>query len=201
MRTLRKRIACETPGCTGELSVPEEFKRTRGVYYYCRECRANYSYRVLVTQTQHGYDIRKILLDAASLFNSVSGIAAYVGVSFVTVYNWLTKYFDMSFQEFKRVYICKSPKCYTLNIQGSTYSRYDYVLKKIKRQRYCACSSVLDKNQIMTNAPLSVIEEILRGGTRVQRISDASFMLVPQPVKLLHPVSFGLSPVLLPSGD
>ncbi len=197
MRTLRKRVPCETPGCQGEVSIPDGLKRVRGVYYYCRECRAQYSYHVLVTQTQHGYGIREILLDAASLFSNVSGIAAYVGVSFVTVYNWLEKYFDMSFQEFKRVYICKSPKCYTLNIQGSTYSRYDYVLKKIKRQRYCACSSVLDKNQIMTNAPLSVIQEILRGGTRIERVTDASFMLVPQPVKLLHPVKFGCQPVSL----
>lgn len=195
MRAPRKRIACETPGCTGEVMVPNDFKRTRGAYYYCRECRSQHSYSVLVIQTQHGYHLREILLDAASLFSNVSGIAAYVGVSFVTVYNWLDKYFSMSFQEFKRVYICKSPKCYTLNIQGSTYSRYDYVLKKIKRQRYCACSSVLDKNQIMTNAPLSVIQEILRSGTKIERVTDASFMLVPQPVKLLHPVKFGCAPV------
>lgn len=197
---MRKRVACDTPGCSGEVSVPDTAKHSRGVYYFCRECRSQFSYHVLVTQVQHGYGIREILLDAASLFSNVSGIAAYVGVSFVTVYNWLEKYFDMSFQEFKRVYICKSPSCYMLNIQGSTYSRYDYVLKKIKRQRYCACSSVLDKNHIMTNAPVSVVEEILRGGTKVERITDGAFMLVPKPIKLLHPVSFGLHPVSFASG-
>ena len=194
---MRRRVTCATPGCDGEVSIPESLKQARGTYFFCRACRAQYSYHVLVTQVQHGYGIREILLDAASLFSNVSGIAAYVGVSFVTVYNWLEKYFDMSFQEFKRQYICKSPNCYTLNIQGSTYSRYDYVLKKIKRQRYCACSSVLDKNHIMTNAPLSVVEEILRGGARIERVTDANFMLVPKPVKLLHPVSFGIFPVSL----
>ena len=192
---MRQRVKCDTPGCSGEVSIPDTARRGRKNYYFCRVCRSAFSYHVLLIQAQHGYDIRNILLDAAGLFSNVSGIAAYVGVSFVTVYNWLEKYFDMSFQEFKRVYICKSPACYLLNIQGSTYSRYDYLLKKIKRQRYCACSSVLDKNHIMTNAPLSVIKEILRGGTKIERITDASFMLVPEPIKFLRPVKLGRHPV------
>lgn len=194
MAAFRKRLLCDTPNCTNNVPIFDDIKRIKGTYLFCRECRMKYSSYVLVIQAQHGYEIREILLDAANLFSNVSGIAAYVGVSFVTVYNWLEKYFEMSFQEFKRMYICKSPKCYTLNIQGNTYSRYDYVLKKIKRQRYCACSSVLDKNQIMTNAPLSVIQEILRGGARLERITDASFILVPQPIKFLHPLTIDCAP-------
>jgi len=191
----RLKFPCDTPGCDNDVVVPKNYTASTTSYVFCKHCRAKYSYRVLVTQVQHGYGIKEVLLDAATLFTNVSGIAAYVGVSFVTVYNWLEKYFGMSFQEFKRLYICKSPNCYVLNIQGSAYSRYDYILKKIKRQRYCACSSVFDKNQIMTNAPLTVIQNILRSGTRVERIDDASFMLVPSPIKVLHPVRLGAHPV------
>ena len=193
----RKWVTCDTPGCTEEIAVPSNSVRRRGAYYFCKTCRKNYSYPVLVTQVQHGYGIQQVILDAASMFNNVSGIAAYVGVSFVTIYNWLEKYFGMSFQEFKRTYICKSPKCYILNIQGSPYCRYDYILKKIKRQRYCACSSVLDSNQLMTNAPIDVVEKILRGNTRVEKLNDSAFMLVPEPVRLTYPVSLGIFPVSL----
>lgn len=192
---MRPKLPCDTPYCDNEVPVSRNFVKAPGSYVFCKECRSRYSYHVLVTQVQHGYDIQAILLDAASLFTNVSGIAAYVGVSFVTIYNWLDKYFHMSFQEFKRLHICRSPKCYTLNIQGSTYSRYDYILKKIKRQRYCACSSVMDKNQIMTNAPLSVIQEILRSGTHVEKVNDSSFLLVPTPIKTIHPVHLGVFPV------
>lgn len=183
-------VTCSTPGCTHEFPVSDRLQQP---YYFCRACRSKHSYYVLVAQAQHGYDIKQVILDAAGLFKTVSGMADYIGVSFVTIYNWLEKYFGMSFQEFKRVYICKSPKCYSLNIQGSTYSRYDYILKKIKKKWYCACSNVLDKNQIMTNAPLSVVAEILRGSSAVEKIHDDFYLLVPSPIKLWHPVRLATS--------
>jgi transposase-like protein len=180
-------VKCSTPGCTSECYVSH---RSSHSYVFCRECRRQHSYYVLLTQAQHGYGIREVILDAASLFKTVSGMADYIGVSFVTIYNWLNKYFGMSFQEFKRIHICKSPKCYVLDIQGSTYSRYDYILKKIKKKWYCACSNVLDKHQIMTNAPLNVVADILRGSPTVEKIHDSFYLLVPEPVKFWYPVKF-----------
>ena len=192
---MRRVLKCDSPNCNNEFVVPERSYSERGAYHFCKKCRSAHSYRVLVIQAQHGYEIREVILDAATMFQSVSGIADYMSVSFVTVYNWLEKYFNMTFQEFKRQHICKSPHCYIIDIQGSAYSRYDYVLKKIKRQLYCACSSVFDKNKIMTNAPLSVVQDILRGGTQMEKITDDSFMVVPEPVKVVFPVHICVFPV------
>jgi hypothetical protein len=124
-------------------------------------------------------------------------MADYVGVSFVTVYHWILHYYDMSFQEFRRRYICKKSsrgQCYHLDLGRSTYSRNDYVVKKIKAKRFCACLNALERNLIMTNAPLSVIQSVLRGKPRIEKISDDVFALVPDPIMFINerPVYFDL---------
>ncbi len=190
----RLTVICSTPYCSREVYLNPVIKR-KG-YYFCRECRSQHSYYVLVAQAQHGYPIKDVILDAASLFQTVAGMSDYVGVSFVTMYTWLDKFFGMSFQEFKRTHICKSPNCYTLNIQGNSYSRYDYVIKKIKRKWFCACSNVLDKNLITTNAPLNVMASVLKGNPRMERVNDDRFILAPEPFKFpICPVFSGLHPV------
>lgn len=188
-------LKCSSPDCNNTFAISPRYAKRDTMYSFCKECRIRHSHKVLLIQAQHGFSIKEIILDAASLFQSVSGIADYLAVSFVTVYNWLTKYFKLTFQEFKRRHICKSPNCYVLNVQSSTYSRYDYILNKLKKQWYCACSSVFDKNRIMTNAPISVVQAILRDGSRVEKINDEAFLVVPNPLKLLQPASFGLTPV------
>lgn len=195
---MRARVPCSTPYCDNEVFVKEPHRITRE-NHFCKRCREEHSYYVLITQVNHGYDIRKIILDAAAFFNTASSMGDYVGVSFVTMYHWLQKYFGMTFQEFRRTYICKSTRCYTLDIRGSSYSRNDYIIKKIKSRRYCACVNALDRNQITTNAPISVISEILRGSPCVEKIHDSFYMLVPQPIQFnLVPVYVGLYPISLP---
>jgi len=120
-------------------------------------------------------------------------MADYIGVSFVSVYHWILQYFNMSFQEFRRKYICKKSSrgsCYHLDLGRSTYSRNDYVVKKIKAKRYCACLNALEDNLIMTNAPVSVMQSVLRGRPRIEKISDDVFALVPDPLKFV-----GLMPI------
>jgi len=178
---------CDTPYCN-KLIPQGRLKRLIGGYYFCMECRAAHSYRVLIAQADHQMPIREVLLDA-SVFGSAGDMAAYIGVSFVTVYHWITRYFGLTFQEFRRQYICKKAsrnQCYLLDIERSSYSRHDYVLKKIRSKRYCACINAVESNLIMTNAPLTVIQSIWRGSPRIQKISDDLFALVPSPIKFLN---------------
>jgi len=71
----RLKFPCDTPGCDNDVVVPKNYTASTTSYVFCKHCRAKYSYRVLVTQVQHGYGIKEVLLDAATLFTNVSGIA------------------------------------------------------------------------------------------------------------------------------
>jgi hypothetical protein len=113
-------------------------------------------------------------------------MADYIGVSFVTMYHWIKRYYGMTFQQFRRSHICKSDKCYLLNIKRSSYSRHDYILKKIRDKRYCACINALERDHIMTNAPVGVISSILVGRPKISKISDNVFAVMPNPVRFPH---------------
>ena len=159
---------------------------------FCPACRSDHSLKVLKIQVDHEKSIKEVILDAR-IFKSANGMADYVGVSFVTMYNWIQKYFEMSFQEFRRTYICKSSSCYLLNIERSSYSRNDYILKKIRsRSNYCACINSLEPNHIMTNCSQEVVSSILRGSPAIKKISDGLFSLAPNPIIYLKvkPVIF-----------
>lgn len=187
---------CDTPYCSRLIPSARLKRATKEGYHFCDRCRAEHSYRVLVAQTQHDMPIKELLLEASS-FQSAGSMADYVGVSFVTVYHWILRYYSMSFQEFRRRYICKKSsrgQCYHLDLGRSTYSRNDYVVKKIKAKRYCACLNALERNLIMTNAPLHIMQSVLRGKPRIEKISDDVFALVPDPIKFIHetPVYFDL---------
>jgi hypothetical protein len=136
-----------------------------------------------MTQLEHGQPIKDLLLDAAYM-KTANGMADYIGVTFVTIYHWIRRYFDCNFAEFKRIYICRKrgEHCYLLNIERSSYSRHDYVLKKIRSRRHCACINALDSDLIMTNAPVQIVAQILRGGPKIAKVSDNVFALVPTPV-------------------
>jgi hypothetical protein len=153
-------------------------------FVFCPKCREDHSLRVLKTQAEHEKSIKEVILDSR-MFKSANGMADYVGVSFVTMYNWIQKYFGMTFQEFRRTYICKSSRCYLLNIGRSSYSRNDYILKKIRsKSNYCACINALEPNHIMTDCPVDVISGILRGCPSIKKISDKLFSLAPTPYHL-----------------
>jgi hypothetical protein len=136
-----------------------------GGYIFCKKCREEHSYHVLVVQAEHQNGIRDVLLDS-KVFNTAAGMADYVGVSVVSIYHWMWRYFGMTFQEFRREHICKSDKCYLLDISKSPYSRGDYVLKKVKDRRYCACINELGRKYMMTCAPFEVVSSIL--GTKLK---------------------------------
>ena len=192
---------CDSPDCRKPL-LDNGIKRGVYGYAFCKECKRKHSYRVLITQVQHHESITEVIL-AASIFKTAGGKSAYVGVSFVTMYNWIRKYFDCSFQEFRRAYICKrrGELCYLLDIERSSYSRHDYVLKKIRSKRYCACINALEENLIMTSAPISIVQGILRGKPTIAKISDGKFALVPSPIRFDRtktPVYFDLMPGAYP---
>ena len=178
---MRKIVRCDTPYCSNKILLqdsddPENF------YIFCPKCKEDHSLKVLETQADHKKPITEVILDSR-IFKSANGMADYIGISFVTMYNWIQKYFKMTFQEFRRFYICKSDKCYILNIKRSSYSRNDYILKKIRTSgNYCACVNSLEPDHIMTNCPQSVVSSILRGYPRIAKISDYIFTLAPKPV-------------------
>lgn len=193
-KVIRKKITCSSPDCENSFLVSPYEKNT--LYYFCSECRKKHSYNTLIIQAQHRLPIRQILIDSA-LFSSVNGMAAYLGVSFVTIYNLLKKYFNMTFQEFKRQYICKKDTCYSINVKRSSYSRHDYILRKIKNQspQYCACMNVMEPDTIMTNAPLFVVQNILRGCPKLA-LNDGAFSISTVPFYFrISPLHFRISPV------
>ena len=175
---MKKIVDCSTPGCNNKVWV----KANNNDFAFCDKCREGHSVCVLKVQAEHEKNIKEVILDSR-IFKTANGMADYVGVSFVTMYNWIEKYFEMTFQEFKRQYICKSTKCYLLNIERSSYSRNDYILKKIKtRSNYCACVNALAPDHIMTNCPPEVVKGILRGAPKISKINDNIFALVPNPI-------------------
>ncbi len=173
---------CDSPDCSN-LVLDNGTKRSINGHFFCKKCRDAHSPRVLIIQLEHAQPIKDLLLDAAYMKTAL-GMADYIGVSFVTIYQWIKRYFDYSFQEFKRTYICRKrgEKCYLLNIARSSYSRHDYVLKKIGSRRFCACINALHPDLIMTNAPIKVLQQILRGAPRIAQIADNVYALVPSPV-------------------
>ena len=188
---MRKLVTCSTPGCYSSILL-KEIVPVDTEYIFCPKCRGDHSLKVLKIQVDHERSILEVILDAR-IFKSANGMADYVGVSFVTMYNWIQKYFGMSFQEFRRTYVCKSTNCYLLNIERSSYSRNDYILKKIRsRSNYCACINSLEPNFIMTNCPRDLVSSILRGYPAIKKISDKVFSLAPKPIlrKKVRPVHY-----------
>lgn len=182
-------VKCSTPYCNNTILLRED-DLVNDQFNFCPKCKKEHSLCVLKQQVLHGKPIKDLILDA-KLFKTANGMADYVGVSFVTMYNWIEKYFGMSFQEFRRSYICKSDKCYLLNIERSSYSRNDYILKKIRsRSKYCACINSLEPDHIMTNCPKSIVSSILRGYPQINKISDNIFALAPKPFKYRKPIFF-----------
>lgn len=180
-------VRCNTPECYNKAWANSNWKNKKD-YIFCKDCRSVHSYDVLVVQAKHEKPIKEIILESR-MFGSASYMADYIGVSFVTMYHWIKKYFGMTFQEFRRAYICKSDKCYLLNIRMSSYSRHDYILKKIRDKRYCACINALEKDHIMTNAPIGLIPSILVGRPEVVKISDDTFAIMPSPVRFSDKLS------------
>jgi len=176
----KRLIKCDTPYCENTFFINTAKSRKRK-YKFCRSCREEHSYHVLAIQVYHQKSMKDVILDAR-IFNTAVGMSDYVGVSFVTMYHWIRKYFNMTFQQFKREYICKSPRCYVLNLDRSPYSRKDYVLKKIKDRGYCACINELEKDFVMTNAPPSVVSSVFMGDPDIKEVSDGIFHIMPIPI-------------------
>lgn len=183
-------LRCNTPYCKN--IVYSNSRPKVGEYTFCSECRKEHSYSVLVLQVTLQKPIRDILVEAAQLFKSASNCSQFLGASFVSYYSWVKKYFDMTFAEFKRTYVCKNRRCRLVDIKSSCYSRNDYVLKKVRSRHYCACINALEKDHIMTTAPEALVQEILRGAVKVVKVSDSIFSTKPKSYRYrrLFPVYF-----------
>lgn len=191
-------IQCSSPDCDNKILV-NDLGGSDQPYQFCPECKKAHSLSVLKVQVEHEKPIREVILEAR-MFKTASGMADYLGVSFVSIYKFVKLYFNnddgtpMSFQQFRRKYICKSNNCYMLNIKRTSYSRTDYILKKIRSRSKtsCSCCNSLEPGYIMTNCPRSEVNKILRGSPRIVKISDGVFALAPDPIILrkVRPIHF-----------
>ena len=194
----KKLVNCDTPYCDNTFFI-NTAKRRKRKHRFCTSCNIEHSYHVLAIQVYHQKSMKDVILDAR-VFNTAVGMSDYVGVSFVTMYHWIKKYFNMTFQQFKREYICRSPKCYILNLDRSPYSRKDYVLKKIKDRGYCACINDLEKDYVMTNAPASVVSSVFAGSPDIRKMTDGTFHIIPTPIYFKHSITpvyfkYDISPI------
>ena len=185
---MRSFVECDSPGCYNCFFI-NKARAENSRYVFCPSCRKQHSTHVLTVQAEHEKPIKEVLLEA-KVFNSSHGMADYIGVSFVTIYHWIKKYFSMTFQEFRRHYICKSDSCYYVDITDAPYSRGDYILRKVKDHRYCACINELKKKHMLTTAPIEVMQHILGGEVKIKTF------LYEAPTKL-YPISsgFNLTPI------
>jgi hypothetical protein len=176
------RKTCQTPGCNN-------LAKRRLVDPFCKSCRKEHSLFVLRLQAEHGKSINDIIMDA-KIFQNAQGMADYVGVSFVTLYNWIDRYFGMTFQEFRRKFICRSAKCWVLDTGRCSLVRSDYLLSRIRGKGKCACTSALESSLIMTNAPLEFVGGLLKDAPRLVQVSDKCFALATSPIKfkMIEPV-------------
>jgi hypothetical protein len=161
---------------------------------FCDACKEKHSMKVLKLQVEHDMTIAELLLDSTRFFQSVQWMGDYLGVSFVTVYHWIEKYYGMTYQEFKRKYICKCDKCYLLDISSSPYSRNDYILNKIRNRHGCACFDSRYPNYIMTKMPLSQVMSLFKDAPNVKQVKEGVYSLIPKPVRfnrIVNPVRFG----------
>lgn len=179
-------ITCNSPGCsnTSNLKSVEDS-------YFCEDCRSAHSKNVLMLQVEHEKPIRDIILDSR-IFKNANGMADYIGVTFVTLYDWIRKYFlneegaGMTFQEFRRDYICKPKRCILLDIRKSTYHRPDYIVRKIRNRGKCACINSMNSSYIMTSATINELRELLAGSPELKKVSDGYYAMSPSPVKFFH---------------
>jgi len=179
---------CSTPYCENIV----KYSSTSGDLIFCDQCKAEHSSVALRIQVDHGKTIKEVLFDA-KLFKTAQGMADYIGITPVSLYNWIEKYFGISYQEFKRRYICRSNKCYLLDIRRSSYRRSDYILKKLRSIGRCACANMPQSNVIMTNATKEEIKRVFKGSPAVKLNDSGILMLAPLSihVKTVLPIHVG----------
>ena len=178
---------CKSPGCGNSFFADGDANYVQASF--CPDCRDAHSAQVLKTQIEHSMPIRELLLDA-KVFRTATGMSDYFGVSFVTVYHWIRRYFGMTFQEFRREYICKTKGCYAVDISGSKYNRVEYLLKKIKDNRHCACLSEAGKQYVLTNTPLDKLRKILKVEPKICDLHAKTVKPEPMYYLKIEPIYF-----------
>lgn len=183
-----KLVKCSSPNCDVSFFV-KHFKEDTN--YFCKKCRRLHSLPVLEKQAEHDTPIKQLILDSR-IMNNASGMADYIGISFVSMYNWIQKYFGMTFQEFRCEYICKTPSCYKVKLENFNVIEQEELLNKLKALGYCVCSNSLEKGTITTKAPPSIIARLLKERKKRKPIQDKTITYgkFPTYLKSVQPTYF-----------
>ena len=128
---------CRTPWCTTQLSI--KVGNVNRKLLYCDDCKNIHEKQVLELQHLHASPIKEILLEQASLFNfkSLSILSDALESDINSTRLWIKKYFNVGWDEFKRIYKCKDAQCTRydmVNIKNKYYLR-----KQIGTEYICSC--------------------------------------------------------------
>jgi len=168
----RYRVKCDGFGCNNYFFADRNYYKDPN-YKFCKECKSLHSYQVLVLQSQHQSDIRDLIVEASTIFQSAKGMADYLDISPPTLYSWLRLYFDMDFQSWRRHYICRAQKCMVLDICSMPVNYKYGISERIMNNRSCACFVNMGGRELLiTSAKPQKIREIFRNAPEV--VSDGT---------------------------
>ena len=156
---------CRTPWCSSQLSI--KVGNVNRKLLYCTTCKDEHEKQVLELQYLHNKGIKEILLEEAKLFNfkSLSILSDALESDINSTRLWIKKYFNVCWDEFKRIYKCKDVQCTKydmINIKNKYYLR-----KQISSEYICSC---LTKDNCLLVKPKGdvakiFIEELLEKNT------------------------------------
>ena len=152
---------CRTPWCTIQLSI--KVGNVNRKLLYCDDCKNNHDKQVLELQHLHNKDIKEILLEEATLFNfkSLSILSDALESDINSVRLWIKKYFNVNWDEFRRIYKCKDIQCIRYDM-ANIKNKY-YLRKQISSEYICSC---LTKDNCLlvkpkNNASHTFIEDLI----------------------------------------
>ena len=152
---------CRTPWCTIQLSI--KVGNVNRKLLYCDDCKNNHDKQVLELQHLHNKDIKEILLAEATLFNfkSLSILSDALESDINSVRLWIKKYFNVNWDEFRRIYKCKDIQCIRYDM-ANIKNKY-YLRKQISSEYICSC---LTKDNCLlvkpkNNASHTFIEDLI----------------------------------------
>ena len=156
---------CRTPWCTNQLSI--KVGNVNRKLLYCDDCKSKHEKQVLELQHLHTKPIEEILLAEATLFNfkSLSILSDALESDISSTRLWIKKYFNVCWDDFKRIYKCKDAEC-TRYDMANIKNKY-YLRKQISSEYICSC---LTKDNCLlvkpkNNTSHTFIEELITKNT------------------------------------
>lgn len=150
---------CSSPNCDNKIYTRVDGKHPSK---YCKKCKIDpvtgekVPLTVLRLQTLHELPIRELLVNICKVysFNSGGTISMILGINKKKLEEWVKRYFNLnSWDEFKKIYKCKSNSCFIIKCSSLFSSRYQnkyYLVSKLKKD-FDICSCLFKSSEDVTN--------------------------------------------------